>query len=145
MNLGLLFISIIKSRVWFGIIFVPLSLLYLHYFYMLVTTVMTILVFILFMFFVIIFNVYFDYILSIASLSLCLCISSYSAHSKVHGVSGRHCVSVVLIRCLPADAPYILSHVVDCRCDTPIESFVVHSPNIGARRVQLRRKSKLCS
>ena len=95
--------------------------------------------------FVIIFIVYFDYILSIASLSLCLCISSYSSHSKVHGVGGRHCVSVVLICCLPADTPYILGHVVDCGCDTPIESFVVHSLNIGAHRVRLRRKSKLCS
>ena len=37
-------------------------------------------------------------------------------------------VSVVLIHCLPADAPYILGHVVDCGCDTPVESFVVHSP-----------------
>ena len=87
-------------------------------------------IFILFMFFVIMFFVYFDYILSIVSLSLCLCISSYSAHSKVHGVDGRHCVSVVLIRCLPADIPYILGHVVDRGCDTPVESFVVHSPNI---------------
>jgi hypothetical protein len=38
---------------------------------------------------------------------------------------------MVLIRCLPADTPYILGHVVDRECDTPIESFVVHSPNIG--------------
>ena len=98
---------------------------------MLVTIVMTILVFILFIFFIIMFNVYFDYILSIASLSLCLCISSYSAHSKVHGVGGRHCVSMVLIRCLPMNTPYIMGHVVDHGCDTPIESFVVHSPNIG--------------
>ena len=102
-------------------------------------TVMTISVFILFMFFVMMFNVYVDYILSIASLSLCLCTSSYSAHSKVHGVGGRHCVSVVLICCLPMDTPYILGHVVDRGCDTPVESFVVHSPNIGARRVRLRR------
>ena len=102
---------------------------------MLVTIVMTILVFILFMFFVIMFIIYFDYILSIASLSLCLCISSYSAHSKDPWVGGRHCVSVVLIRCLPMDTPYILGHVVDHRCDTLVESFVVHSPNIGARRV----------
>ena len=43
-------------------------------------------------------------------------------------VSGRHCVSVVLIRCLPADAPYIPSHVVDRECDTLVESFVVHYP-----------------
>ena len=98
---------------------------------MLAIIVMTILGFILFMFFVIMFNVYFDYILSIATLSLCLCISSYSTHSKVHGVGGQHCVSVVLIRCLPMDTPYILGHVVDHGCDTPIESFVVHSPNIG--------------
>ena len=42
-------------------------------------------------------------------------------------MGGRHYVSVVLIRCLPADAPYILGHVVDRRCDTPVESFVVHS------------------
>ena len=70
---------------------------------MLATIVMTILVFILFMFFVIMFMVYFDYILSIARLSIYLCISSYSARSKVQGVSGRHCVGVVLIRCLPTD------------------------------------------
>ena len=46
-------------------------------------------------------------------------------------MSGRHCVSVVLINCLPTDAPYIPGHVVDRGCDTPVESFVVHSPNIG--------------
>ena len=78
------------------------------------------------------FNVYFDYILSIATLSLCLCISSYSAHSDVHGVGGRHYVSLVLIRCLPVDTPYILGHVVDRGCDTPVESFVIYSPNVGA-------------
>ena len=74
------------------------------------------------------FIVYFDYMLSIASLSLCPCISSYSARSAMHGVSGRHCVSVVLIRCLPVDTPYIPGHVVDRGCDTPVESFIVHSP-----------------
>ena len=105
----------ILSREWFGIIFVPLSLLYLHYFYILVTIVMTISVFILFMFFVIMFMVYVDYMLSIVRLSLCSCISSYSAHSKDPWVGGQHCVSVVLIRCLPADTPYILGHVVDRR------------------------------
>jgi hypothetical protein len=98
---------------------------------MLATIVMTILVFILFIFFAIMIIVYFDYILSIASLSLCLCISSYSARSKVHGMSGRHYVSMVLIHCLPANTLYISDHVVDRRCDTPVESFVVHSLNIG--------------
>ena len=62
---------------------------------------------------------------SIVSLSLCLCISSYNAYSDVHGVGGRHCVSVVLIRCLPMDTPYIMGHVVDRGCDTPVESFVI--------------------
>ena len=46
-------------------------------------------------------------------------------------------VSVVLIHCLPVDTPYISGHVVDRGCDTPIESFVVHSLNIGASRVRL--------
>ena len=87
---------------------------------MLATIVMTILVFILFMFFVIMFMVYFDYMLSIVGLLSCSCISPW--------VGGQHCVSVVLIHCLPADTPYILGHVVDCGHDTPIESFVVHSP-----------------
>ena len=92
---------------------------------------MTILVFILFMFFIIMFIVYFDYILSIARLSLYPCISSYSAHSKDLWVGGQHCISVVLIRCLPMDTPYIPGHVIDRECDTLVESFVVHSPNIG--------------
>ena len=85
--------------------------------------------------------VYFDYVLSIARLSLCSCISSYSAHSKDPWVGGRHCVSMVLIRCLPTDTPYIPGHVVDHRCDTLVESFVVHSTNIGARRMRLWRKT----
>ena len=54
--------------------------------------------------------------------------SAYSAHSKDPWVGGRHCVSVVLICCLPADTPYILGHVVNRGYDTPVESFVVHSP-----------------
>jgi hypothetical protein len=86
---------------------------------------------ILLMFLVIMFIIYFDYMLSIARLSLCSSISSNSARPNVHGVSGRHCVSMVLIHCLPMDAPYILGHVVDRGCDTPVESFVVHSSNIG--------------
>ena len=35
---------------------------------------------------------------------------------------------MVLRYCLPVDAFYTLGHVVDRRCDTPVESFVVHSP-----------------
>jgi hypothetical protein len=46
-------------------------------------------------------------------------------------VSGQHHVSMELRRCLPVNAPYILGHVVDHGSDTPVESFVVHSLNIG--------------
>ena len=42
-------------------------------------------------------------------------------------LSGQHYVSMVLKYCLPMDAFCTLGHVVDHRCDTPIESFVVHS------------------
>jgi hypothetical protein len=83
------------------------------------------------MFKIAMFTVYFDYILSIVSLSLCLCISSYSIHPNIHRVGGRDHVSVVLICYLPANTLYILGHVVDRGCDTPVESFVVHSPSIG--------------
>jgi hypothetical protein len=97
---------------------------------MFATIVMT-LILILIMFLVIMFIIYFDYMLSIVRLALSLGISSYSTRSKVQGVSGQHCVSVVLIHCLPTNAPYIPGHVVDHGYDTPVESFVVHSPNIG--------------
>ena len=43
-------------------------------------------------------------------------------------LSGRHYVSVVLKYCLPADAFCTLGDVIDRGCDTPVESFVVHSP-----------------
>jgi len=46
-------------------------------------------------------------------------------------LSGRHYVSVVLICCLPMDAPYIPGHVVDRECDTLVESFVVHFSFVG--------------
>jgi hypothetical protein len=75
---------------------------------------------------------YFDYMSSIARLSLYSSTCSYRAHPNDRGVSGRQCVSVVFILCLPADAPYILGQqVVDHKSDSPVESFVVHSLNIG--------------
>jgi hypothetical protein len=42
-------------------------------------------------------------------------------------LSGRHYVSMVLRYCLPTDAFCTLGHVIDRGCDSPIESFVVHS------------------
>ena len=86
----------------------------------------------LFMFLVIMFIVYFDYMLGVVRVIIMFMhwIAKCS-FLLTNGVSGRHCVSVVLIRCLPMDAPYILGHVVDRECDTLVESFVVHSPNVG--------------
>jgi hypothetical protein len=112
---------------------------------MLATIVMTILVFILFIFLVSMFIVYFDYMLSIISLSLCLCISSYSIHPiNDPRVGGRDHVSVVFICYLPVNTLYILGHVVDHGCDVTVESFVVHSLSIGRRsRARLQRKGKL--
>ena len=43
-------------------------------------------------------------------------------------LSGRHYVSVILKYCLPTDALYTPSHVVDRKCDTLVKSFLVHSP-----------------
>jgi hypothetical protein len=117
------------SRAWLGKAFCNLSLVSFCI-YLLATIDLT-LIYILFMFSVILFIICFDYMLSIVRLSLYSSIRSYSAHLEVQWMSGQHCVSVLLIRCLPADAPYILGHVVDHGYDTPIESFVVHSPNIG--------------
>jgi hypothetical protein len=46
------------------------------------------------------------------------------------------CVSVVLIHCLPANALYTLSHVVDRGCDISVESFVVHSLSVELSRTR---------
>jgi hypothetical protein len=54
------------------------------------------------------------------------CLAQYSSE-----LSGRHYVSMMLICCLPACAPYIPGHVVDYECDILVESFVVHSPSVG--------------
>jgi hypothetical protein len=100
------------------------------YIFLLVTIDMTLL-YILYMFSIILFIVYFDYMPSIVRISLYSNIRSYSTHSLTSCVSCQHRLSMELRCCLPADAPYILGHVVDHRSDTPVESFVVHSPNIG--------------
>jgi hypothetical protein len=65
-------------------------------------------------------------------LPLWLYISSYSIHpNKEPRVGGRDHVSMVLICYLPVNTLYILGHVVDRGCDTPVESFIVHSPSVG--------------
>jgi hypothetical protein len=96
------------------------------------------------MFLVAMFIVYFGYMLNIVGLSSYLCLSSYNIHPNVHRVGGRDHVSMVLICYLPANALYILGHVVDHGCDTLVESFVVYSLNIGHRsRARLRRKGEV--
>ena len=61
----------------------------------------------------------------------------------VRELSGRHYVSMVLRYYLPADALYTLGHVIDRGCDTPVESFVVHSPFI--EQVEPAKGVKFCS
>jgi hypothetical protein len=90
------------------------------------------LLYIYFIFLVILSLVYFNYIPSIARLTLYLCISSYSAHSYDRRVSGEEHVSMVLRCYLPANTPYIPGSVVDHGGDYhPVESFIVHSLSIG--------------
>jgi hypothetical protein len=90
------------------------------------------LILIVYLFLIIMFMGYFNYMFSIARLSLYSSTCSYSAHPNDRGVSGRQCVNVVFILCLPMDAPYILGQqVVDRGSDSSIESSVVHSSNIG--------------
>ena len=104
------------------------------------------LLFIFAMFLVYLSLVYFDYMLGVVRVIIMF--MQWIAKCSfllTNGVSGRHCVSVVLIHCLPTETPYILGHVVDHGCDTLVESFLVHSPNIGTHRVRLRRKNKLYS
>ena len=110
---------------------------------MFVTIAMTLFL-ILFMFLVILFIVYFDYMLSIARVII-MFMHRFAKRSLLctYGVSGRHCVSVVLIRCLLAEAPCIPSHVVDRECDTLVESFIVHSPNVDQVGSSCERRQSL--
>jgi hypothetical protein len=48
------------------------------------------------------------------------------------GFSGSQYVSMMLRYCMPTNAPYMLGHIVDHRCDNYlIESFIVHSLYVG--------------
>jgi hypothetical protein len=81
---------------------------------------------------VIMFLVYFDYMLGIVRVII-IFMHRIAKRSLLcsNGVSGRHCVSMVLIRCLPEDASYIFDRVVDGEDDSLIESFVVYLPFLG--------------
>jgi hypothetical protein len=84
----------------------------------------------LFIFSIIIFLVYFDYMLGIAVLDLYSNIGSYSARSLNSWVSGKYCIGVEPIPYFLAIAPYILDRVAVHGSDSPIESYIVHLPNV---------------
>jgi hypothetical protein len=78
----------------------------------------------------------FEYIFGIDSLLLCLYTCLQSTHLIESWVGSQHCVSMVLIHCLPINALYTPGHVVDRECDIPIESFVVHSSSVELSRTR---------
>jgi hypothetical protein len=84
----------------------------------------------LLIFSIIMFLVYFDYMLGIVGLDLYSNIGSYSARSLISWVSGQYCVGMVPILYFPVIAPYIPDRVVVRRCDIPVESYIVHLPNV---------------
>jgi len=80
--------------------------------------------FYLLMFSIILLLVYFDYMLSIVRLELCLCIRLYSTYSLGRWVSGRYCVGKVPRPYLSTITPYSPELEVDRGSDSPIESFI---------------------
>jgi len=74
------------------------------------------------MFSIILLLVYFDYMLSIVRLELCLCIGSYCVGQWV---SGRYCVGEVPRPYLSVITPYSLDREVDRGSGSTVESFVV--------------------
>jgi len=86
--------------------------------------------FYLFMFSIILFLVYFDYMLSVVRLELCLCIGPYSTYSLGRWVSDRHCVGKVPRPYFSTITPYSLELEVDHESDSPVESFVFFLPSI---------------
>jgi len=80
--------------------------------------------FYLLMFSIILFLVYFDYMLSVVRLELCLRIRSYSAYSLGRWVSDRYSVGEVPRPYLSAITPYSPKLEVDRGSDSPVESYV---------------------
>jgi len=86
--------------------------------------------FYLLMFSIILFLVYFDYMLRVVRLELCLCIGSYSAYSFGRWVGDRYCVGEVPRLYLSVITPYCPELEVDRGSDSPVESFVFFLPII---------------
>jgi len=85
--------------------------------------ILDLVLFYLLMFLIILFLVYFDYMLSVVRLELCLCIGSYSTYSLGQWVSDRYCVGEVPRPHLFVITPYSPELEVDRRSDSPVESF----------------------
>jgi len=85
--------------------------------------------FYLLMFSIILLLVYYDYMLSIVRLELCLCIGSY-AYSLDQWISGRYCVRKVSRPYLSVITLYSMEPELDRRSDCPVESFVFLLPII---------------
>jgi len=79
----------------------------------------------LLIFLIILLLVYFDYMLSVVRLELCLCIGSYSAYSLGRWVSDRYFVGEVPRPYLSVITPYSREPEVDHESDSPVEFFVV--------------------
>ena len=54
------------------------------------------------------------------------------------GLGGRNCVGMVSRLYLPTKTSYVPGHVVDRGCDIPVESYVVHSPNVDLSRTRFQ-------
>jgi hypothetical protein len=96
------------------------------------STILNMILLYLLIFSIIMFLVYFDYMLDIVGLDLYSNIGSYSARSLISWVSGQYCVGMVHIPYFSVIAPYILDRVIVVvhGCDIPVESYIVHLPNV---------------
>ena len=95
-----------------------MTLIYLH--------ILELTLFYFLMFLIIWFLVYFDCMLSVVRLELCLCIGSYSAYSLGRWVSDRYCVGEVPKPYLSTITPYSPEH----GSYSQVESFVFLFPII---------------
>jgi len=101
--------------------------------------------FYLLMFSIILLLVYFDYMLSVVSLELCLRTGSYSAYSLGQWVSGRYYVGEMPRPYLSAITPYSPDCEVDHESDSHVESFVVLLLSTRTIEHHYYRKVMLCS
>jgi len=116
------FIFVLGKLLFFFVIFIlVLATMNMTLIYLIISELT---LFYLLMFSIILLLVYFDYMLSVVRLELCLYIGSYSAYSLGQWVNGRYCVGVVPRPYLSAITHYSPEPKVDRGSDSPIEFFV---------------------